>query len=157
MDMTYGWFPRGTRNPFIKEIMSHEDNTLVFDGYFYVDAMDLPVQRVMVTYDAPVKTETGYCYTAVSASHVEIYEKESGQDTSHDDETDDETAAHNCSNEENICFFPTEITTLKYRILKSNLTVIERDIIESSIKEANKALNEKKIAIMVATASASED
>jgi hypothetical protein len=41
-----------------------------------------------------------------------------------------------------ICFFPTEITTLKYRVLKTDLTSIERKLIEEVIQE-NESNKEK--------------
>ncbi len=108
----------------------------------------------MVTYDEPVETDDGFCYTVLSANHIEIYEKVSGQDTSHDDEkSDSDSSDSDCSNK--ICFFPTEITTLKYRILKSNLTAEERDMIEICIKEDNNSRNHKKISELISSTDSS--
>ena len=161
MDMTYRWAPFRTRNPFIREIISHENDTIVFDGYFYVDAKDLPVQRIMSRYGEGVKGEDGITYRSeISSAHIEIYEKISGEDTSFKyDEEDDEcienedednmgaTAKNTVEDDDDsiggkICFFPTEITTLKYRVLKTDLTSIERKLIEEVIQE-NESNKEK--------------
>lgn len=168
MERTIGWYPIGTRNPFIRELITHDEGrTLVYDGYFYVDAADLPVQRIMVTYGEPVRNEEGsLCYTATGAAHVEIYEKISGEDTSFrgcDADVTDNTAdnavvqdlaaaaaAADDEDDYDICFFPTEITTLKYRVLKSNLTPQESSMIEAVIKEQTKEMERNRIATMLA-------
>jgi hypothetical protein len=162
MDMTYRWAPFRARNPFIREIVLHENDTIVFDGYFYVDEKDLPVQRIMSRYSEGVKGEDGITYRSeISSAHIEIYEKISGEDTSfkYDEEdeaecieNEDEDKTATCSKNKveedddsvggNICFFPTEITTLKYRVLKTDLTSIERKLIEEVIQE-NESNKEK--------------
>jgi hypothetical protein len=171
MDRTYGFYPIGTRNPFIRELISHDSGTLVYDGYFYVDAADLPVQRIMVTFGEPVANEKGeLCYTAASAAHIEIYEKISGEDTSLRDEEqeqdqeqekeqekeqsqdqeqnqdqDKDQVDDSKSDDYDIIFFPTEITTLKYRVLKSDLTAQERNMLEAVIKEQTKAIEKQRV------------
>lgn len=196
MDRTYGFYPISTRNPFIRELISSDAGVLVYDGYFYVDAADLPVQRIMVTYGEPVSNDKGeLCYTAASAAHIEIYEKISGEDTSFrkgaDDckeqdlsvqdasKSQDQDASQNLSvqnqdasqsqdkdasqteddmsDDYDICFFPTEITTLKYRVLKSNLTSQERNMLELVIKEQTKAIENRRINDMMANLKALDD
>ena len=79
----YGFYPHGIHNPFIKEIKSDENNTLVFDGYFYIDSKDLPVQRIMVKFGEESIDENRNTYRVkCSDMHIEIYEKISGEDTS---------------------------------------------------------------------------
>ena len=205
MDRTYGFYPTGTRNPFIRELISNDACTLVYDGYFYVDAADLPVQRIMVTYGEPVTNEKGeHCYTAASAAHIEIYEKISGEDTSlkyrdderqqqvsedkeqqeqqeqsqdqdqdkeqsqasedkeqvskHKEQIQDATgdSESTYSDDYDIIFFPTEITTLKYRVLKSNLTSQERNVLEAVIKEQTKAMEKERVNRMFEEAVAEE-
>lgn len=125
----YKWYPHWPMNPFIQKIISHENNTIVFDGYFYV--RDFPCQRILIRYGEKVTDDDGNSYrTKLSCEHVEISEKISGEDTS-PVEPDD-------CDEENINFFPTEITTIKYRVLKSNLSTIECKVISEQIKEADK-------------------
>jgi hypothetical protein len=139
MDLTYGWYPFGVKNPFIQKLISHENNTIVFDGYFYVETKALPVQRIMMRYSEPVKDDDGNMYRSqISCDHVEIIEKISGEDTSFVESDLD-------SDEENICLFPTEITTLKYRIIKSDLTTIEYDVISEIIKERERAAEREMI------------
>lgn len=189
MDRTYGFYPISTRNPFIRELISSDAGVLVYDGYFYVDAADLPVQRIMVTYGEPVPNDKGeLCYTAASAAHIEIYEKISGEDTSFrqseqsqeksqseqaqdlsvqdasqnldQDASQDKDASQtedDMSDDYDICFFPTEITTLKYRVLKSNLTSQERNMLELVIKEQTKAIENRRINDMMANLKALDD
>lgn len=149
MDMTYRFYPFGTRNPFLREVISHEDGTLVFDGYFYVDQKDLPVERVMVRFGESLTDVDGNNYrTATSAAHIEIYEKISGEDTSFYGDPKETDVSGNTvddnDSDEGICFFPTEITTLKYRVLKSELSKIERDMVLETIKEKEKLREDAK-------------
>lgn len=195
MDRTYGFYPTGTRNPFIRKLISSDNCVLVYDGYFYVDVADLPVQRIMVTYGEPVPNDTGgLCYTATSAAHIEIYEKISGEDTSFRQsdrqvqeqeqeqsqnltvqeqeqsqnltvqETNQDLPVQDASQEDDdesddydICFFPTEITTLKYRVLKSNLTSQEQNMLELVIKEQTKTLENRRINEMMASLKTLDD
>ena len=149
MDRTFGFYPHGLRNPFIQEIKSHEDNTLVFDGYFYVDNADLPVQRIMVRFGEEYKDDDGNSYrSAITDYHIEIYEKISGEDTSVFSQNED-LSGNRSDSEDNICFFPTEITTLKYRVIKSDLTQVERDMILEHIKEKEKEREKNKVEAML--------
>jgi hypothetical protein len=149
MDSMYGFYPHGIHNPFIKEIKSDENNTLVFDGYFYIDSKDLPVQRIMVKFGEESIDENRNTYRVeCSDMHIEIYEKISGEDTSFYSKSDQINISDDIDNDDwddNICFFPTEITTLKYRILKTNLTKLERDMLLTSIKESEKEREKKRI------------
>jgi hypothetical protein len=161
MDMTLSFYPFGVRNPFIRELKSHENSTLVFDGYFYVDQKDLPIQRVMVKFGEEVIDENGCsCRSAIESSHIEIYEKLSGEDTSYYGDHIDTVAdisGNDASDDDyyegNICLFPTEITTLKYRVMKSDLTDLEMNIV---IKENEKARRDKEVGALMAGLSESE-
>lgn len=158
MDRTYGFYPFGLRNPVINEIKSNEPGTLVFDGYFYVDSKDLPIQRLMVYFGEKITDEQGNTYrSAISDMHIEIYEKISGEDTSfYGDEKIEDISENDNDSEENICFFPTEITTLKYRVLKTDLTKVEREMVLESIKEQEKMRKENTIKVMMARLEESE-
>jgi len=48
-----------------------------------------------------------------------------------------------------ICFFPTEITTLKYRVLKTDLTSVGRKLIEEVIQENESSREKLKIEQML--------
>lgn len=130
----FGFYPYGIPNPYISTLISNENNTLVFDGYFYINAKDLPVERIMVKFN---DKETGPSFTD---SHIEIYEKISGKNTSSYGDISGEQY-----NENNICFFPTEITTLKYRVIKTNLTKEDSDSLLKSIKETYNQSRHKEI------------
>jgi len=151
MDMSYRFYPFGTRNPFIIEVKSHENNTLVFDGYFYVDQKDLPVQRIMARFGEPYVDEDGTsCRSMVSSSHIEIYEKLSGEDTSYySDESPISDVSGNVDDDWNICFFPTEITTLKYRVMKSDLSKLEFDSVSAAIKDSEKERENKRLTCLM--------
>ncbi len=163
MDMSYRFYPFATRNPFIIEVKSHENNTLVFDGYFYVDQKDLPVQRIMARFGEPYVDEDGTsCRSMISSSHIEIYEKLSGEDTSYygDESPVPGNTTDLSGNEEddwNICFFPTEITTLKYRVMKSDLTKLEFDSVSAAIKDAEKERENKRVASLMSAIDDEED
>ena len=174
MDMTYRWYPIGTRNPFIREIKSHEDGTIVYDGYFYVDSKALPVQRILSRYSEPTVDDQGNRHCShISSMHVEIYEKISGEDTSFlgtETEAEAEERAEcdvsgaktdisgaDTDDDLDICFFPTEITTLKYRVLKSNLTTLEFKMVEDHIREITKAKEAEEIKQLMASVSAEDE
>ena len=153
--------PVNARGPFIREVVSNKDNTLVYDGYFYFKGEDLPLQRVMNIYSEETVDEKGDTYRAlINSSHIEIYEHISGEDTSNcgNDESEDvsgNTVTGDDEGEEdywdkNICFFPTEITTLKYRVLKSHMNDLERKIVYSAINELEKEREASKIKAMMA-------
>ena len=151
--------PVNARGPFIREVVSNKDNALVYDGYFYYKAEDLPIQRVMNEHSEEIVDENGNTYRSlINSSHIEIYEHISGQDTSYcgDDGAEDVSGnAVTCDEDEEdywdkkICFFPTEITTLKYRVLKSNMTDLERVAVFSAINELEKERDKKKIEELV--------
>lgn len=149
--MSYGFYPYATRNPFIIEVKSHENNTLVFDGYFYVDQKDLPVQRIMARFGEPYVDEDGTsCRSMVTSSHIEIYEKLSGEDTSYyGDESPISDLSGNMDDDWNICFFPTEITTLKYRVMKSDLSKLEFDSVSAAIKDSEKERENKRLTCLM--------
>jgi hypothetical protein len=158
MDMSLRIHPVNARGPFIREVVSNKDNTLVYDGYFYYKSDDLPLQRVMNEYSEEAVDENGTTYRAlINSSHIEIYEHISGEDTSKCGEDENEDISGNAVNDDNeedywdknICFFPTEITTLKYRVLKSNMNDLERKIVYSAISELEKMRDKKKIEELV--------
>lgn len=84
------------RIPYIGELISHEPGRMVFNGYFYIDDNVMPVERVF--------------YSNKGSFHVEIYEKKTMEDTSEFGPYDEEEGG-------SICFFPTAIIELKYRVI----------------------------------------
>jgi hypothetical protein len=84
------------RIPFIDELISHEPGRMVFNGYFYIDDAVMPVERIF--------------HSNKGEFHVEIYEKKTLEDTSEFGPYDEEEGGH-------ICFFPTAVIELKYRII----------------------------------------
>jgi len=84
------------RIPFIDELISHEPGRMVFNGYFYINDAAMPVERVF--------------HSNKGEFHVEIYEKNTLKDTSEYGPYDEEEGGH-------ICFFPTGIIELRYRVI----------------------------------------
>jgi len=117
------------RIPYIDELLSHEPGRMVFNGYFYIDDEAMPVERVF-------HSNKGYF-------HVEIYEKNTLQDTSEVDEYDEEVGG-------GICFFPTAIIELKYRVIeeisdKESYRIWDRIIqLETVIKERETQIQEEQ-------------
>ena len=96
IDFLHLWDYRVT-NPHIRSLKSFTSDTISFDGYFYLEDDTMPVERILINDD--------------TWQHIEIYEKKTVEDTStpttsSNDEGDD------------ICFFPTAIIHLKYRVIQ---------------------------------------
>jgi len=122
MTDNYEWFPAQAQNPCFRRLISHENNTLVFDGYFSVKKEKLPVQRVMVNCDEHFIDSSGNRSLAeLVFKHIEIYDRISGENTS----------VYGCDNFTDLSgndadswddLDPTEIITLKYRIITDNVS-----------------------------------
>jgi hypothetical protein len=153
MEMSLRIYPSGPRGPYLRELKSDKENELTFDGYFYYDQKELPIQRVLMRFSGESTDEEGNTYrTAISTDHIEIYEKLSGEDTSvFYNETKEDT-----EDDEHICFFPTEITTLKYRVIKSDLTDLERDLVYGVIADEEKEHEQRRLNIMISRAQEAE-
>jgi hypothetical protein len=117
------------RIPFIDELISHEPGRMVFDGYFYIDDAVMPVERVF--------------HSNKGSFHVEIYEKKTIEDTSEFGPYDEEEGGH-------ICFFPTAVIELKYRVIaeisdKEPYELWERIIqLEKVVKEREEHIKEEE-------------
>lgn len=170
MDISVRIYPHSPRGPYIREFKSNDNNELVFNGYFYFDQKDLPLQRVLMTFGEEVKDDEGNsCRAALTVQHIEIYEKISGEDTSEIYSRDkdlsgnsplrDEGAEGKDDDEDSldgVCFFPTEITTLKYRVIKSDLSAIERKMILETIVELDKDFERNRIQSYIDRAEAAD-
>lgn len=112
--------PTSSSGPYIRRVISDAPGELVYDGYFYCESMQFPMERLIVR-RTPVAGLAGVKRTYVySVQHVEIYEKLAGEDTS---EYSELTADVSGGDDDDfmgggICFFPTEIVTLRYRVLE---------------------------------------
>lgn len=166
MDMSVRIYPHSPRGPYIREVKSNDNNELVYDGYFYFDNNDLPLQRVLMTFGEKAEDEMGNsCRAALTVQHIEIYEKISGEDTSEIYSKDNDLSGNNtcaeCNDDDEdsldgVCFFPTEITTLKYRVIKSDLTPIERKLVLETIVELDKDFERNRIKSYIDRAEAAD-
>lgn len=103
------------RNPYIGTLQSFTEDTILFDGYFNVEGAVMPVERIM-------RTPSG-------SYHIEIVSKTILEDTSVYDDADDDMPG--CK----ICYFPSAITELKYRILATINNKDEHEQIRERIRE----------------------
>jgi len=138
MERRYEWLPSCStdasfvmRNPYIMDLIKYTDlsdsGSITFNGYFYVESAIFPIERVLVKYDVlDTKVQN------IDFMHIEIVEKILKENTSEYGEYDEEYGG-------SICFFPTEIATYKYRILKNNLSNGDMKLILENIlaKEAD--------------------
>lgn len=117
------------RIPFIDELISHEPGCIVFNGYFYIDDAVMPVERVF--------------HSNKGEFHVEIYEKKTLEDTSEFGPYDEEEGGH-------ICFFPTAVIELRYRVISE---IKDRDYheawkriiqLENTVKEREERIHEEE-------------
>lgn len=92
--------------PFIRTLKSFTEDTISFDGYFYLEDESMPVERILIKDD--------------TWQHIEIYEKKTVEDTSTSTTTSNDEG-------DDICFFPTAIIQLKYRVIKTLKTSEESE------------------------------
>ena len=95
-------------NPYIRTLKSFTADTISFDGYFYLEDDTMPVERILIKED--------------TWQHIEIYEKKTVEDTS----TSTTTTSSNDEGDD-ICFFPTAIIHLKYRVIQPLNTTEESE------------------------------
>jgi hypothetical protein len=105
------------------EVLTNEPGHLIFDGYFYIEDGAVPLQRII--------------HTPQGEFHVEIYEKKTLEDTSEYGPYDEEEGG-------SICFFPTAIIELRYRILQKIETRSDRVKVEQQILESEKDMFERE-------------
>ncbi len=129
MDILW-WFPYEVKNPHIKELKKHENNLLVFDGYFRLEDATMPVRRILVIHNEPFL--------------IEILEKKTIEDTSQYGEYDEELGGH-------ICLTCTDLIELRYRLIqhiknKEEYELIEKEIIaeEDAVYERNQRLRDER-------------
>ena len=113
--------PISSSGPYIRRVISDAPGELVYDGYFYCERMQFPMERLIVR-RTPVAGLAGVKRTYVySVQHVEIYEKLAGEDTSEYSEPTADVSGDDDFMGGGICFFPTEIVTLRYRVLEDEV------------------------------------
>jgi hypothetical protein len=124
------------RNPYVEELKKVTKDTILFNGYFYLEDGAMPVYRI--------------CGIKHRLVLVKILEKRTLEDTSQyspvrdgNDDTDPE---------DRICFFPTAIIELKIKILKElrfgdeEYESIVKQIIdlEPEVEKRSRALREER-------------
>ncbi len=139
MSHDFIWLPHDTRSPYISELIRHErvgnEGIMEFNGYFYIEDDSCPVERILC-YDNGKAFEDSY--------HIEIYEKKTIRDTSYDGQEgeggdeDDEFGGR-------ICFFPTAIIHLKYRVLEKIRGAEEMKCIHENILEQEEEFVKREI------------
>lgn len=113
------WLPMTTKCPWTQKIISHCDGKLVFDGYFYLEDDTLPVKRVL--------------YYNNNLQYVEIFKKQNKENTSEYSDIE----------EGRVCFFPTHIIELEYRVIKDVESNKELDELFDLIMQEEKDVEER--------------
>lgn len=94
------------RCPHMRELILFTEDTILYDGYFYIEDGAVPIERIFFTQDGHF--------------HIEITQKKTLEDTSvyTPASSVDNTLTNDDDDFGGICFFPTAIIELKYRLLK---------------------------------------
>jgi hypothetical protein len=112
----YFYAPTDVRRPYVQELLGLSINPITmegvihFNGYYYVEDIDLP-QKLRMTYRhtaGPDREVVEYLY-----ADVEVERREKGEPTDSYSTIDDGDGE-----EMNICFFPTAIQRLYFRVLE---------------------------------------
>jgi hypothetical protein len=124
------WLPHDTKNPYVHKLIKHEQNTILFDGYFRLEDATMPVRRIL--------------YIHKELFLVEILEKKTIKDTSEYGEYDEELGGR-------ICLTPTDLIELRYKLIqhiKTNeeLELLQKEIIaeEDRVCERNQLLRDAR-------------
>lgn len=118
----------------MEDVLSITENTIQFDGYFYLEDGAMPVERIV--------------WTGEKLLHIEILSKKTEEDTSQYSTIDDEDG----SGPYQVCFFPTAVITLTYRILSELVTKEYEDAarerilsLETAVEERNRRCYEERM------------
>jgi len=115
----YWWAPGSCRGPFCRDVIEFTESSITFDGYFYdSDAHQLPQQRILKLLVTDYVDGHRIHLKQLAIYHVEIYEKIEGADTS-------VIAADDEYGDGGICFFPSNLITLKFRVLQKDFDADE--------------------------------
>ena len=124
------WWPHEVKNPYIHDLKKHENNIILFDGYFRLEDETMPVRRIVFMHKEPFL--------------IEITEKKTIQDTSQYGEYDEELGGR-------ICLTPTDLIVLHYKLIqhiKTNeeLELLQKEIIleEDRVCERNELLRDAR-------------
>jgi hypothetical protein len=112
----YFYAPAEVRTPYIQELLGISINPITlegvihFNGYYYIEDIDLP-QKLRMTY----RHTTGQNREVVEYLYadVEVYRREKGKATDSYSTIEDDDGE-----EMNVCFFPTAIQRLYFRVLE---------------------------------------
>lgn len=88
------WLPTSVTCPYVKKLISITNNTMVFNGYFYLENDTLPIKRILCINN--------------TLFYTEILKKQNVEDTS----------KYSNLEEGRVCFFPTSIIELEFKIIK---------------------------------------
>jgi hypothetical protein len=127
--MDIHWIPACTTNPYIQKLIKHENNTIIFDGHFYLEDEVMPIKRIMYVNDTLSLVEITSKKTMDNTSSY-FYDEDVGQ---------------------NICLFPTNVIEIQYNILKEiasskELNKLQSEIIadEEEIRDRNTNFRRKR-------------
>jgi flagellar motility protein MotE (MotC chaperone) len=132
----YCFLPFLAKSPYIRELLKHTEDTIVFYGYFYIEDEILPLERIMIYKDIPYHIE----FTK------KIIKEEDKEEEVHSDDTIKEEAEEIADSDDSIAgritFFPMNFIELHYKIIKV-LTHDEIENVKKQIDEKETELEER--------------
>jgi len=121
----YCFLPFLAKSPYIRELLKHTEDTIVFYGYFYIEDEIFPLERIMIYKEIPYHIE----FTK------KIMKEEDKEEELHSDDTIKEEAEEIADSDDliadRITFFPTNLIELQYTIIK----VLTHDEVENVTKQ----------------------
>lgn len=133
----YCFLPFLAKSPYIRELLKHTENTIVFYGYFYIEDEILPLERIMIYKEIPYHIEF---------TKKIMKEEDKEEEEVHSDDTIKEEAEEIADSDDSIAgritFFPMNLIELHYKIIKV-LTHDEVENVKKQIDEKEPEVEEK--------------
>ena len=135
----YCFLPFLAKSPYIRELLKHTEDTIVFYGYFYIENEILPLERIMIYKGIPYHIEFTKKIMKDEDKEEEVYSddtiKEEAEEIADSDDSDDSLAGR-------ITFFPMNLIELHYKIIKV-LTHDEVENVKKQIDEKEPEVEER--------------
>ena len=133
----YYFLPFLARSPYIRELLKHTENTIVFYGYFSIENETLPLERIMIYKEIPYHIEF---------TKKIMKEEDKEEEEVHSDDTIKEEAEEIADSDDSIAgritFFPMNLIELHYKIIKV-LTHDEVENVKKQIDEKEPEVEER--------------
>ena len=132
----YCFLPFLARSPYIRELLKHTENTIVFYGYFYIENEILPLERIMIYKGIPYHIEFTKKIMKDEDKEEEVYSDDTIKEEAEEIADSDDSIAGR------ITFFPMNLIELHYKIIKV-LTNDEVENVKKQIDEKEPEVEER--------------